>query len=95
MPATGSVLACSALKRDYRDILRRGASDAYFLHLDLPFDVLRQRMEQREHFMPASLLQSQFDALERLEDDERGHVLDFDAPIPEVIDAAVAAVVEG
>lgn len=88
----GSVLACSALKRDYRDILRCGAGEAYFLHLDLPFDVLRERMERREHFMPASLLQSQFDTLERLESDENGHVLDFDAPIPEVIDAAVAAV---
>ncbi len=92
---TGSVLACSALKRDYRDILRRGASDAYFLHLDLPFDVLRERMEKREHFMPASLLQSQFDTLERLDADERGHVLDFDAPIPEVIDAAATAVMDG
>lgn len=92
---TGSVLACSALKRSYRDILRRGVGEVFFLHLDLPFDVLRERMEKREHFMPASLLQSQFDTLERLEDDERGHVLDFDAPIPEVIDAAVAAVLEG
>ncbi len=90
----GSVLACSALKRAYRDTLRRGASDAYFLHLDLPFDVLRERMEKREHFMPSSLLQSQFDTLEPLESDERGHVLDFDAPIPEVIEAAATAVLE-
>ena len=88
----GSVLACSALRRSYRDILRRGASDAYFLHLDLPFDVLIERMEKREHFMPASLLQSQFDTLERLESDERGHVLDSDAPTPEVIEAAADAV---
>ncbi|MGA8988213.1 gluconokinase [Aeromicrobium sp.] len=87
-----SVLACSALKREYRDILRSGDSEAFFLHLDLPFDVLRDRMERREHFMPASLLQSQFDTLERLEDDERGHVLDFDAPIIEVVDAAEVAV---
>ncbi|WP_254052098.1 gluconokinase [Aeromicrobium sp. A1-2] len=87
----GSVLACSALKRDYRDILRHEAPDAFFLHLDLPFDVLRDRMEKREHFMPTSLLQSQFDTLERLGADERGHVLDFDAPLPEVIAAATAA----
>ncbi len=49
---------------------RRGSDETYFLHLDLPYDVLRERMEKREHFMPASLLQSQFDTLERLEDDE-------------------------
>lgn len=91
---TGAVLACSALKRSYRDILRGdGAMDAtFFLHLDLPFDVLRDRMETRDHFMPASLLQSQFDTLQRLDPDESGHVLDFDGPIPEAVDAAVAAV---
>ncbi len=42
--------------------------------------------------MPASLLQSQFDTLEPLDDDERGVVLDVDAPLEEVVDAAVAAV---
>ena len=91
---TGSVLACSALKRSYRDILRGEAAigDTFFLHLDLRFDVLRERMEQREHFMPASLLQSQFDTLERLGPDEAGQALDNDVPIPEVVDAALEAV---
>jgi len=42
--------------------------------------------------MPASLLQSQLDTLEPLEDDEEGAVLDVDAPLDEVVDAAVAAV---
>ncbi|MEO5653190.1 MAG: gluconokinase [Marmoricola sp.] len=89
-----TVLACSALKRSYRDILRGRApsEDTFFLHLDHPFDVLRERMEQREHFMPASLLQSQFDTLERLGPDEAGHVLDEDATIAEVVDRAVEAV---
>ncbi len=91
---SGSVLACSALKRSYRDILRGDAPiwDTFFLHLDLRFDVLRARMEQREHFMPASLLQSQFDTLERLAPDEAGQVLDNDVPVPEVVDAALEAV---
>lgn len=91
---TGSVLACSSLKRSYRDILRGEAptEETFFLHLDLPFDVLRERMEQREHFMPASLLQSQFDTLERLDPNEIGHVLENDVPLPEVVDAAVEAV---
>lgn len=90
----GSVLACSALRRGYRDILRGGAAieATFFLHLDLPFDVLRERMEAREHFMPASLLQSQFDTLERLEPDEHGRTLSFDAPIDDVVSAAAAAV---
>ncbi len=89
-----AVLACSALKRSYRDILRGGApvGDTFFLHLDLPFEVLRARMEQREHFMPASLLQSQLDTLEALQPDEAGHVLDEDAGIPAVVETAVAAV---
>ena len=89
-----TVLGCSALRRSYRDILRGPASpDAVgFIHLTASFDVLRHRMEQREHFMPASLLQSQFDTLEPLDDDEQGAVLDVDAPLADVVDAAVAAV---
>ena len=89
-----TVLGCSALRRSYRDILRGSMpSDAVgFVHLTASFDVLRDRMEQREHFMPASLLQSQFDTLEPLDDDERGVLLDVDAPLEEVVDAAAAAV---
>jgi gluconokinase len=89
-----TVLGCSALRRSYRDILRGpGPADAVgFVHLTAAFDVLRDRMEQREHFMPASLLQSQFDTLEPLDDDERGVELDVDASLEDVVDAAVAAV---
>ena len=89
-----TVLGCSALRRSYRDILRGSMpSDAVgFVHLTASFDVLRERMEHREHFMPASLLQSQFDTLEPLEDDERGVLLDVDAPLEDVVDAAAAAV---
>jgi len=89
-----TVLGCSALRRSYRDILRGSMpSDAVgFVHLTASFDVLRQRMENREHFMPASLLQSQFDTLEPLDDDESGVLLDVDAPVEDVVDAAAAAV---
>ena len=89
-----TVLGCSALRRSYRDILRGSMpSDAVgFVHLTASFDVLRERMEHREHFMPASLLQSQFDTLEPLDDDERGVQLDVDAPLEDVVDAAAAAV---
>lgn len=88
---TASVMGCSALRRRYRDILR-GQGSVHFLHLTAPFDVLLDRMKHREHFMPPSLLQSQIDTLEPLEDDESGVVLDVDAPLDEVVDAAVAAV---
>jgi gluconokinase len=89
-----TVMGCSALRRGYRDILRGSMpSDALgFVHLTASFDVLRERMEHREHFMPASLLQSQFDTLEPLDDDERGVQLDVDAPLEDVVDAAAAAV---
>jgi len=89
-----TVLGCSALRRSYRDILRGSMpSDAVgFVHLTASFDVLRERMEHREHFMPASLLQSQFDTLEPLDDDERGVLLDVDAPLEDVVAAAAAAV---
>lgn len=89
----GVVLACSALKRSYRDILRGtgGVGDTFFAHIDLPFDLLHQRMEQREHFMPASLLQSQFDTLEPLESDEAGVVLNHDEPVREEAQRAARA----
>ncbi|UUZ59004.1 gluconokinase [Nocardioides sp. B-3] len=82
-----SVLTCSALKRGYRDVLRAGVPDGsvFFVHLAAPFEVLRSRMESREHFMPASLLQSQFDTLEPLAADERGAVFDVSHPVEAVI----------
>jgi gluconokinase len=88
-----AVLTCSALRRSYRDILRAGLPEdsVYFVHLTAPASVLRRRMESREHFMPASLLQSQLDTLEPLEPDEAGAVLDVTGSVASVVDAAVAA----
>lgn len=80
-----SVVACSALRRLYRDWLREGDPDLFFLHLHTRYDVLLERMEQREHFMPPSLLQSQFDTLEMLEEDERGAVIDNSLSIEGVL----------
>ena len=63
----GGVVACSALKRSYRDRLRRGGANVWFLHLDAPHDVVERRMrERRGHQMPVSLLDSQEAALEPL-----------------------------
>lgn len=89
-----TVLTCSALRRAYRDILRQGLPDGsvFFLHLSAPAEVLRTRMERREHFMPASLLASQLDTLEPLGGDEAGAVVDGTAPVAEVVEDAVRAV---
>ena len=87
-----TVVTCSALKRAYRDVLRR-AAPVFFVHLDAPYTVLEQRMSQRsKHFMPTSLLASQFETLEPLDDDEAGAVVDVEPPLDEVVEEAVNAV---
>lgn len=62
------VLACSALKRIYRDRLRELAGPVRFFVLTADREVLEERLASREHFMPGSLLDSQLDALELGED---------------------------
>ena len=87
------VVTCSALRRSYRDLLRAGAPEIFFVHLHAPFDVLEKRMAHRtKHFMPTSLLQSQFDTLEPLQDDEVGAVVDVSPPLDEVVAEAVDVV---
>ena len=77
------VVACSALKRAYRDRLR-AAGDVRFVHLDGPRDVIAGRMAAREgHFMPVTLLDSQIATLEPPGPDEALRV-DI-AHAPEVI----------
>lgn len=66
----GVVVTCSALKRSYRDQLR-WAGDVRFVHLDVDRDEVIRRIEARtDHFMPPSMVDSQFDALEAPGDDE-------------------------
>ncbi|MEU4408560.1 gluconokinase [Streptosporangium sp. NPDC023963] len=89
--ATGGVVGCSALKRGYRDILREAAPTVTFVHLHGDMDAVRRRVAGRPgHFMPASLVESQFKTLEPLEPDERGIVLDFAMPVDELVDAYLA-----
>ena len=87
-----SVTACSALRRIYRGWLRQGHPDLYFVHLHTDYDVLLERMQKREHFMPPSLLQSQFDTLEMLEADEAGLVVDVRVSLDEVVREAMAGI---
>jgi gluconokinase len=79
------VVACSALKRRYRDVLRTYVPDTYFVFLDAEPALLATRVALRHHdFMPASLLESQLATLEPLETDEMG-VREDVARSPEVI----------
>lgn len=85
------VVACSALKRVYRDAIRAEAPDAFFAELAIGRDVLAQRMGARPgHFMPASLLDSQLQTLESLGADEPGVRVDESADV----DTAAAVIVE-
>lgn len=90
-----SVTACSALRRRYRDWLREGYPGLFFVHLDSTADVLLDRMRRRTHFMPPSLLRSQLDALEPLEPDEAGVVVNDTETVDAVIAASLAAVRSG
>jgi len=87
----GLVVACSALKRTYRDSIRAQAPDAVFLHLDGSREVLGARLEGRSgHFMPAALLDSQLATLEPLGADEASVVIDISATVPALVSDAVA-----
>lgn len=69
----GIIVACSALKRAYRDAIRAKAPGTVFIQLSVGLPVLQNRVAQRPgHFMPPSLLQSQLETLEPLQADEAG-----------------------
>ncbi len=86
------VVACSALKRVYRDRLRATAPNAVFVHLHGSRQLLAERMGHRVHeFMPVTLLDSQLATLQPLQPDERGVVVDVTPPIPEVVENILTA----
>jgi gluconokinase len=79
----GLVLACSALKRAYRDRLRRGARGLRLVYLKGDKALIRARLvSRRGHFMPPGLLDSQFAALEEPGTDEAPVVIDVTPPLP-------------
>ena len=94
----GTVLACSALRRAYRDVLRSAIpiDEAYAVHLAADVAALDHRLATRAgHFMPTSLLASQLATLEPLHDDEAGVTIDATRALGVVIDQALAAVNAG
>ncbi|MFZ0719012.1 gluconokinase [Mycobacterium sp.] len=84
------VMSCSALKRRYRDQLRSHRTDIAFLHLTGSPELIAARQAGRPgHFMPSSLLMSQFDALEPLDRDEHGMVIDVGQSVDTIVDAVM------
>lgn len=88
-----AVAACSALKRRYRDALRAHVPSLVFVHLALDPETARRRvLSRKSHFMPPSLVDSQFADLEPLQADEAGIALDAMQPLHVVVDAAISFV---
>lgn len=98
----GVVLTCSALKRKYRDVIRvagyfNHSLHIHFIYLDAPESVLLQRVAGRKnHFMPPSMVRSQFDVLERPTSSETDVVtVDVSRPMELVKQDALEAVLNG
>ena len=92
---TGLVVACSALKRSYRDRIRAAAPAVLFVHLTVPRPALGDRVASRPgHFMPASLIDSQLETLEPLEPDERGFTLDSEGGVDMTAERALLEIQE-
>ncbi len=85
------VIACSALKKSYRDIIRAADPTARFVFLEGSCELLTKRLAGRKgHFMPPTLLQSQLETLERLDPDESGVVLNISEKPEELARKAAA-----
>ena len=87
----GLVVACSALKRSYRDVLRAPCPGLRFIHLHGTPELLRQRVKARTgHYMPPSLLDSQLATLEPPGTDEDALAFDITRPSNQVAAAVLA-----
>jgi gluconokinase len=85
-----TVIACSALKRPYRDILMRGRKDVRIIYLKGTQDLIASRVAQRKnHFMPPGLLASQFKTLEPPDASENPVTVSINAPVETIVDDIV------
>ena len=90
-----SVVACSALREVYRDILREADGDVYFVHLALPQDVNVDRLTSRQgHFMATDMLDSQLSTLEELTDSEDGATVPNVGDPQDVVDNACVVIAQ-
>jgi carbohydrate kinase (thermoresistant glucokinase family) len=85
-----AVVACSALRRAYRDILIGARPDAVLVYLRGSKALIAERMQRRkDHFMPPALLDSQFDTLEEPTPDEHPIIVDIDGPTESVAEETI------
>lgn len=90
---SGRVVACSALRRVYRDRIREQAGEVCFVFLDGDFDLIEQRLQQRVgHYMQPGLLDSQFRTLEKPQADETDVIpLAITEPVQNMVAQALQA----
>ncbi|MCH1882373.1 gluconokinase [Agrococcus sp. ARC_14] len=82
-----TIVACSALKRWYRELLRSSDASLVFVHLVGDKDLLADRLAHRDHeYMPSTLLDSQIDTLEPLAEWERGIAISIEQPPAAIVD---------
>jgi gluconokinase len=85
-----AVIACSALKRAYRDVLVHGRSDVRMIFLNGTQALIASRLTQRKgHFMPPGLLESQFETLEPPDAGENPVTVSIDASVDAIVDDIV------
>lgn len=81
------VIACSALKRSYRDLLRNAESATLFVHLDGASTLIQHRLDERSHeYMPPTLLASQLSTLEALGADEAAIIVDVSMSPAQIVE---------
>lgn len=85
------VVACSALKKSYREKILEGAPTTQFIHLVGSQELITARLSERSHeFMPIELLDSQFQTLEPLKQSEGGKAIEISQSIEEIVDEITA-----
>ena len=88
---TGLVLACSALKRSYRDVLRSAAPEVQFIFLKGLRTLIAERFAARRgHFMPSSLIESQLATLEEPASGEHAWLYDIEWSAQDIVIDIVA-----
>ncbi|MCG8511016.1 MAG: gluconokinase [Rhodospirillales bacterium] len=86
-----AVVACSALRKVYRDILMGDREDVVAVHLKGSYKLISDRLAERQHeYMPTSLLKSQFDTLEEPDKTENVITVSIDQTPDEVVAEAIA-----
>ncbi|MBN1266337.1 MAG: gluconokinase [Anaerolineales bacterium] len=86
------IVACSALKADYRKILDGGRGDVHFVFLEGSFELIQKRLQARSgHYMKPGMLRSQFATLEL---PEEAQTVSIDQPVGKIVEAIVAAIAD-